>query len=114
MQTGRGWITHDKLTHSHTKQFIQIHMPLTLHLSRGTAVISDWSWLESGSVWLRITPDGFRRLLKFIKDEYGNPPIYVTENGISESGPVDLNDTHRIHYYENYLNQALKGTRCSI
>lgn len=50
-------------------------------------------------------------LLNFIKDEYGNPPIYVTKNGVSERGQVDLNDIHRSYYYQNYVNQGLKGMR---
>lgn len=77
--------------------------------SRGAAVISDRTWLETGSDWLKVNPLGFRRILKFIKDEYGNPPVFVTENGVSERGPVNLNDALRIHYYKNYINQALKG-----
>lgn len=84
---------------------IQCHPP-----SRGTGTTHDRTWIESGSFWLKITPFGFRKILKFIKDEYGNPPVYVTENGISERGEVDLNDIHRTHYYKNYINQALKGT----
>uniref|UniRef100_A0A4W4FLE2 beta-glucosidase n=1 Tax=Electrophorus electricus TaxID=8005 RepID=A0A4W4FLE2_ELEEL len=48
-------------------------------------------------------------ILNFIKEEYGNPIIYITENGISERGNMNLNDIHRIHYYENYINQALKA-----
>lgn len=71
--------------------------------------IHDRSWLDSGSSWLKVTPSGFRTILNFIKEQYGNPPIYITENGISERGDMDLNDVHRIHYYENYINQALKG-----
>lgn len=78
-------------------------------LSRGAAVTHDRTWIGSGSFWLKITPFGFRKILKFIKDEYGNPPVYVTENGISERGAVNLNDMHRTHYYKNYINQALKG-----
>lgn len=78
-------------------------------LSRGTAAMADRSWIDTGSDWLRITPFGFRKLLKFIKDEYGNPPIYVTENGVSERGAVDLNDIHRTYFYKNYINQGLKG-----
>uniref|UniRef100_A0A3B5MDL9 Lactase n=1 Tax=Xiphophorus couchianus TaxID=32473 RepID=A0A3B5MDL9_9TELE len=70
---------------------------------------SDRTWLETGSVWLRMTPFGLRRLLKFIKDEYRNPPIIITENGVSENGPVDLNDVHRKYYYEKYINQVLKA-----
>ncbi|KAM8857137.1 lactase/phlorizin hydrolase [Synchiropus picturatus] len=76
---------------------------------RGTGTSHDRTWIGSGSFWLKITPFGFRRLLKFIKVEYGNPPIYVTENGISERGAVDLNDIHRRHYYETYINQAMKA-----
>ena len=79
-------------------------------IRRGAGTIQDRSWIGSGSFWLKITPYGFRRILNFIKEEYGNPPVYVTENGISERGAVDLNDLHRAHYYENYINQALKGT----
>lgn len=78
-------------------------------LSRGTVTMADRAWLETGSDWLRMTPFGFRKLLKFIKDEYGNPPIYVTENGVSEQGAVDLNDMHRTYFYKNYINQGLKG-----
>ncbi|KAJ8416700.1 hypothetical protein AAFF_G00325780 [Aldrovandia affinis] len=76
---------------------------------RGAGTIADRSWLDSGSSWLKVTPPGFRKILNFIKDEYGDPPIYITENGISERGQINLNDVHRIHYYENYINQALKA-----
>ncbi|XP_066477611.1 lactase/phlorizin hydrolase [Tiliqua scincoides] len=76
---------------------------------RGVASITDRSWLGSGSFWLKVTPFGFRRLLKWIKDEYNNPPIYVTENGISERVDGGFNDTWRIHYLKNYINEALKG-----
>ncbi|XP_030643198.1 lactase-phlorizin hydrolase-like [Chanos chanos] len=76
---------------------------------RGAGTIADRTWLDSGSSWLKVTPTGFRKILNFIKEEYGNPPIYITENGISERGAMNLNDTHRIHFYENYINQALKA-----
>lgn len=79
--------------------------------SRGVGLSHDRTWIETGSSWLKITPFGFRKLLKFIKDEYGNPPIYVTENGVSERGALDLDDIHRTHFYENYINQGLKGTK---
>ncbi|NWX98754.1 LPH hydrolase, partial [Nothoprocta ornata] len=75
---------------------------------RGVASMSDRSWLGSGSFWLQVTPSGFGKLLKWIWDEY-KAPIYVTENGISERGDVDLNDTWRIDYHKSYLNEALKA-----
>ncbi|KAK5861422.1 hypothetical protein PBY51_022820 [Eleginops maclovinus] len=76
---------------------------------RGAGTIADRTWLDSGSSWLKVSPFGFRKILNFIKAEYGNPPIIITENGISERGPIDLNDSHRSYYYEQYINQALKA-----
>ncbi|XP_068186261.1 lactase/phlorizin hydrolase-like [Antennarius striatus] len=76
---------------------------------RGAGTIADRTWLDSGSSWLKVSPFGFRRILNFIKEEYRNPSIIITENGISERGPIDLNDIHRSYYYEQYINQALKA-----
>ncbi|KAH0621363.1 hypothetical protein JD844_022550 [Phrynosoma platyrhinos] len=76
---------------------------------RGVASITDRSWLGSGSFWLKVTPFGFRKLLKWIKEEYNNPSIYVTENGISERVDEGFNDTWRIHYLKSYINEALKA-----
>ncbi|XP_047456739.1 lactase-phlorizin hydrolase-like [Mugil cephalus] len=76
---------------------------------KGAATITDRTWLDSGSSWLKVAPFGFRKLLKFIKDEYGNPPVIITENGVSANGPVELNDTHRIYFYDKYINEALKA-----
>ncbi|NXT55352.1 LPH hydrolase, partial [Pluvianellus socialis] len=76
---------------------------------RGVATVADRSWLKSGSSWLKVAPFGFRKILRWIKEEYNNPPIYMTENGVSERGALDLNDTWRIHYYRSYINEALKA-----
>uniref|UniRef100_A0A8C5TJ02 Lactase n=1 Tax=Malurus cyaneus samueli TaxID=2593467 RepID=A0A8C5TJ02_9PASS len=76
---------------------------------RGVATVTDRSWLDSGSVWLKVTPFGFRKILRWIKEEYNNPPIYVTENGVSERGAFEFNDTWRMHYYRSYINEALKA-----
>ncbi|XP_077176319.1 lactase/phlorizin hydrolase [Paroedura picta] len=76
---------------------------------RGVASITDRSWLGSGSFWLKVTPFGFRKVLNWIKEEYNNPPIYVTENGISEREDGGFNDTWRTHYLKSYIDEALKG-----
>ncbi|XP_024142564.2 lactase-phlorizin hydrolase [Oryzias melastigma] len=76
---------------------------------RGAGTITDRTWLDSGSGWLKVAPFGFRKILKFIKDEYGNPPIIITENGVSERGSENLNDEHRSYFYEKYINQVLKA-----
>nr|AAI70229.1 Hypothetical protein LOC100127248 [Xenopus laevis] len=82
----------------------------TYDADRGVASTTDHSWLGSGSFWLKVTPFGFRRILNWIKEEYNNPPILVTENGISERG-TDLNDVWREHYYKEYINEALKAVK---
>ncbi|XP_064605858.1 lactase/phlorizin hydrolase-like [Liolophura sinensis] len=73
-----------------------------------TIVSGDENWLGSGSEWLRVVPWGFRRLLVWIKQNYGDVPIMVTENGVSDRNG-SLTDDHRIYYYKHYINEMLKA-----
>ena len=50
-----------------------------------------------------------RALLRWIRDKYNNPAVYITENGISDPGNT-LDDSNRIDFYKGYINEALKGT----
>jgi beta-glucosidase len=34
-----------------------------------------------GNPWIYMYPDGLKDLLMIMKNKYGNPPIYITENG---------------------------------
>lgn len=44
------------------------------------------------------------------KSQYGNPMIYVTENGVSEKMMcTELCDEWRIQYFRDYINEMLKG-----
>lgn len=54
-----------------------------------------------------------RKLLNWIRTHYGNPPLIITENGMSDRNS-SLTDTHRIYYYENYINEALKGNTVTV
>ncbi|XP_055610855.1 myrosinase 1-like [Uranotaenia lowii] len=65
----------------------------------------DPSWGESGSGWLRVHPEGMYHLLNWIRTEYNNPVIYVTENGVSDRGGT--RDVARVKYYNDYLNAVL-------
>ena len=49
-----------------------------------------------------------RENLNWIKEEYGDIPIYITENGVGLTDPK-LEDTDRIFYHKTYINEALKG-----
>lgn len=62
-------------------------------------------WPISGSEWLRPVPYGMYQLLMWINKEYDNPPVYVTENGVSDKG--GLNDLGRVNYFNTYLDAIL-------
>uniref|UniRef100_A0A0E0PAG0 Beta-glucosidase n=1 Tax=Oryza rufipogon TaxID=4529 RepID=A0A0E0PAG0_ORYRU len=64
---------------------------------------------NAASSWLHIYPQGLRELLLYIKENYGNPTIFITENGVDEVNnktmPLKeaLNDNTRIEYYHKHL-----------
>jgi lactase-phlorizin hydrolase len=62
--------------------------------------------LENSAYWItvQVVPWGFRKLLNWIKKEYNNPPVFVTENGVSDK--AEFNDTLRIYYYTVSLFQV--------
>ncbi|KAI5014680.1 hypothetical protein ZWY2020_056070 [Hordeum vulgare] len=68
--------------------------------------------------WLYVYPRGFRDLLLYIKEKYGNPTIYITENGLGEtttntSLPLEeaLKDDARIEYHHGHLVALLSAIR---
>ena len=71
----------------------------------------DPTWYSAASSWLKVTPFGFRRLLKWLS-QY-NKPIIVTENGFSDF-LGNLDDLQRVYYYKHYINQMLKGKKKSF
>ncbi|XP_046546593.1 lactase-phlorizin hydrolase-like [Haliotis rubra] len=68
------------------------------------------AWLGSGSSWLKVTPFAMRKTLNWFRNRYGDVPIYVTENGVSDRNG-SLDDTYRISYYRAYINEALKASQ---
>ncbi len=53
-----------------------------------------------------VYPPGFYRILRWIRDRYGNPPVIITENGASYDEPVvdgRVADTRRQEYLRRYL-----------
>ncbi|XP_054588997.1 lactase-like protein isoform X2 [Nothobranchius furzeri] len=82
---------------------------------RDLAELVDPRWPDPGSEWLYSVPWGFRRLLNFVKTQYGNPMIYVTENGVSEKMLcTELCDEWRIQYFQDYINEMLKAIRDGV
>ncbi|XP_042517818.1 cyanidin 3-O-glucoside 7-O-glucosyltransferase (acyl-glucose)-like [Macadamia integrifolia] len=56
-------------------------------------------------------PSGLFSMLEYLKNNYGNPPVYVQENGYG--GPINetLNDTARINYLDGYIGSMLDAVR---
>eukprot|EP01018_Ginkgo_biloba_P027040 Gb_29260 [translate_table: standard] len=63
--------------------------------------------LMANSNWLYIVPWGLYKAIMYIKHNYGNPTMIVSENGMDDPGnvtlPAGLHDTKRVHYYQSYL-----------
>ncbi|CAK8577305.1 unnamed protein product [Lathyrus sativus] len=64
-----------------------------------------------------------RTLMNYIKQKYGNPPVFITENGMDDPNSklisVDeaLKDEKRIRYYSGYLSYlqtAIKDDGCNV
>lgn len=58
-------------------------------------------------------PEGFRHLLVWIKNQYDNVPVFITENGIADSG--DLIDAtresfHKVIYQSTYTYVIVQFT----
>ena len=62
-------------------------------------------------------PWGMRKMLVWLKEQYNNPEIIITENGFSVHGeddlelPVALDDKDRVTYLRGYINEALKAVK---
>ncbi|XP_027794187.2 cytosolic beta-glucosidase [Marmota flaviventris] len=67
----------------------------------------DPSW--EGVNWVYAVPWGIRKLLKYIKDTYNNPVIYITENGFPQRDPPSLDDTQRWEYFRQTFQEMFKA-----
>lgn len=53
----------------------------------------------------QIYPEGLRKLLVWLKKEYGDMEIFITENGLA-SYDIGLDDHDRVEYYKEHLEQV--------
>ena len=70
----------------------------------------DEKWEHTDVPWAYTVPWGLRKQLEGITKEYGNPPIYIFENGYGSSDPT-TDDTLRVNYLKHYINETLKAIR---
>ncbi|WVZ88831.1 hypothetical protein U9M48_035301 [Paspalum notatum var. saurae] len=63
---------------------------------------------ETGIGWIKLYPEGLKDLLMIIMHKYGNPPIYITENGCVDKvdgKPMEeaLDDRTRLNYLQRHI-----------
>ncbi|XP_045458185.1 myrosinase 1-like [Melitaea cinxia] len=63
-------------------------------------------WNMTDASWLFEHPVGFRRLLNWLKNEYGDIDILITENGYATNKTI-IDDQARVKYMEKHLEQVL-------
>ncbi|XP_021960669.1 lactase-phlorizin hydrolase [Folsomia candida] len=86
-----------------------ISAPLGIILGHDPA----WPSGAAGTVgWgFYVVPWGFRKMLNWIKRRYGNPEIYVLENGYQGKPAEGLEDHRQVEYHRSYINEMLKAVR---
>ncbi|KAM9836458.1 cytosolic beta-glucosidase isoform 2-T2 [Aulostomus maculatus] len=91
-----------------TRQVDACGQVLCMKSDRNAAEVLDPSWPVCGVSWLAVVPSGLRKLLKYIKDTFNNPAIYITENGFSQVGELQIEDVQRAAFYEETISEVGK------
>ncbi|GMY22314.1 vicianin hydrolase-like [Fagus crenata] len=94
---------------------------VTYVTDRATTLTTDINGVSIGTPtplsWLFIYPQGLRELLLYIKKNYNNPVLYITENGMADANnsslPIQdaLKDSLRIRYHYGHLSYLLKAIK---
>uniref|UniRef100_A0A5B7CAG7 Beta-glucosidase 11-like n=1 Tax=Davidia involucrata TaxID=16924 RepID=A0A5B7CAG7_DAVIN len=58
-----------------------------------------------------VMASGLLRILEYFKQFYGNPPIYIHENGQQTQRNTTLNDTTRVKYISGFIGSLLDAVR---
>jgi beta-glucosidase len=73
------------------------------------AVINGTQYTNAGR---EVYPPAFYELLMRLKDEYGNPRMYITENGASFTDRIENGQVHdplRVSFLEGYMDAAARA-----
>lgn len=66
-------------------------------------------WPESGCFWHKENAVEFGNMFRWIRNEYGDREIIVTENGWPDDDSNKLDDPDRVRYTHRYLSELLKA-----
>ncbi|XP_047515316.1 myrosinase 1-like [Pieris napi] len=82
------------------------HVSPSYYDDMGVITYKSNEWEDIGSPWLKVVPEGFYKLLTKIREDYGNPPVFITENGCMQI-TAGLEDDTRVSFYKRYLEAML-------
>ncbi|CAH1162765.1 unnamed protein product [Phaedon cochleariae] len=68
----------------------------------GATVYEDPDWNKNYTQKIQIYATGFRKILTWVKKNYKNPKIFITEQGYANQNS-SLNDEDRIYYFQTVL-----------
>ncbi|CAO1425867.1 unnamed protein product [Diamesa serratosioi] len=81
----------------------------------GLEMMIDPTWKQAKSKWLFDVPQGLHEVLIWIKNNYDNPPVFISENGWSDDG--EMEDNGRIEYLTGHMisvAKAINEDNCNI
>ncbi|VDM36792.1 unnamed protein product [Toxocara canis] len=67
--------------------------------------------------WLQQYPEGFRKILNYIRENYNNVTVIITENGCMDQPGEDLEDETRVSYLFEHLKMlslAINEDHCNV
>ncbi|XP_050371136.1 beta-glucosidase 11-like isoform X2 [Argentina anserina] len=73
--------------------------------------ISPLDNINSSTLEITAAPWGMEELLEYIKQNYGNPPLYIHENGQQTRRNSSLEDFTRIEYLRGHIHSLLNAIR---
>ncbi|XP_020087432.1 beta-glucosidase 22 isoform X2 [Ananas comosus] len=60
---------------------------------------------------MQIDPAGLQYMLEYIKEVYGNPPVYIQENGYGQKANDTIHDAERVDYLSGYMGSMLSAIK---
>ncbi|XP_072959076.1 beta-glucosidase 22-like [Typha angustifolia] len=78
-------------------------LAITFRVTRDSPPAGQFVPVDLGS-----DPAGLQHMLEYFKDVYGNPPVYVQENGLAQYNDT-LNDEERIDNLSGFMRIALQS-----
>jgi beta-glucosidase len=77
-------------------------------------VPADYEGAQFTEMGWEVFPQGMYDTLMMLKNDYGNPPVYITENGAAFRDEVvkgRVHDTQRVEFLKNYMSMTAEAMK---